>query len=220
MNEDEENIFLSKIYLMEATGNFTAGLSASDFDKLGSDVLYYPILFVALSELLNMSDALTYLYCKFHRSIVVVFVPHFVLDHLIVEIKSAFDHYESGSSRAQSSVVPGSSDKTESQASTPTGGPYKSLDRKSYIREKQEQLLSAYKQDTSKRKVNHSTSRSGKSNSRSPSKSAQSKAESPDPEAAVAISKDRSDSRWTFQILLNVIEKVQKEKMVPITLFI
>jgi hypothetical protein len=239
--ETEDHDILNNIHFLETNHNFTQPTLSEPCrtnPTSGSETMYYPILFVSISELINLSEALIYLYCHFHRNIAVVFVPDFVLGTLITEIKKGLDQ---GRSPSGHSPKPGAIDESRTSNLPPassekqrnSGGPKDFNDRKSYIKEKQEQLLTAYKQDTNRKSSNSyqppSTTPSAKISLRNPLKinipkkeSAQpvsavlSKTEIPEPKPELA----NSDVIWTYQIILQSIEKVQKEHAVSISIFI
>jgi hypothetical protein len=285
LTSEEENSLLSKIYMLETNKNFAAALPILDiptnqnlptvppvpssFTPFSNDVLYYPILFLSCSELLDISDALLYLYCLFHRNIIIIFVPDFLADAFMIEMKTALDHMkrslDSSSSLAYSSQSniggsPAGNNQKENtypftslEKSQPSkknsfesGKAFDSIttssnDRKSYIKEKQQQLMMAYQKDRKAPPVTSVSipSSTSKNFEKSYFNSVNSRTQNPETLSSVSkgspavsamplssmptsfpMNMERKDLVWTYKVIMDVISKMQKEHSVSISIFI
>jgi hypothetical protein len=288
LTSEEENSLLSKIYMLETNNNFTSALPVLDIPPpylppqnpataaassshptitpFCNDVLYYPMLFLSYSELLDISDALLYLYCFFHRNIIIIFVPDFLLDIFMIEMKTALDQMkrslDSSSSLAYSSqsniggsltgnyqkeiISPfTSADKSQSSkkyvfesSKVVNDNAINSNDRKSYIKEKQQQLMMAYQKDRKTPPAgvvpSISTSSSSKNNGKDYFNTINNKTQNPKISSSMSkgaadvssmptsfpLSIERKDLVWTYKVIMDVISKMQKEHAVSISIFI
>ena len=166
------------------------------------ELLYFPILFLSQTDLLDMSDALLYLYASFHRNLVLIFAPDFALESLMFEIKEALDklsNVENGS-RSQPFLA-----STTPNTPASLGGSSISSDRKSYIKELQQQLVHQYKKDSSPR---HSQQKHPCEAKYAEGLTGREKATC-----------QNKDITWSFEVILEVVERVEREKAVSITVF-
>jgi hypothetical protein len=166
------------------------------------ELLFFPILFLSQTDLLDMSDALLYLYASFHRNLVLIFAPDFALESLMFEIKAALDKLSNVENVSRSHPLLAS---TTPNTPTSLGGSSISSDRKSYIKELQQQLVHHYKKDSSPR---HSQQRYPSEAKLAESLTGREKAQY-----------QNQDITWSFEVILEVIERVEREKAVSITVF-